>query len=78
MESGLVSQHAYTVTGAERVRLHGLCPAFLLLETGVGITRLQQAHHSPSPSIHPEVLAPSSFIPQGATRALAILALVSG
>lgn len=67
MEDGLVSQHAYTVTGAERVRLPGVEPYFL-----APLSRGQ--HHMPSassmwtasniPSIHPETLVPGIFIPR--------------
>lgn len=47
MENGLVSQHAYTVTGAEQVRLQGLGPKVLLLGTGV---RMSEPHASEGPA----------------------------
>lgn len=53
MENGLVSQHAYTVTGAEQVRLHGLGPMVLLLGTGVRTTCLSRPSKAEVSVYHP-------------------------
>lgn len=53
MENGLVSQHAYTVTGAEQVRLHGLGPMVLLLGTGVRTTCLSRPSIAEASVYHP-------------------------